>query len=101
MDLQGAVASAFMRLNDAYDGAVEQLLTEVVNPTIEAFNTNKSDPTHGSVYYGHVSYDKFGSLQVTIEYYKGAYEQFRYQRFESERRSNPFYLIVNNYTALP
>jgi len=102
LDLQGAVAQAYARLNAAYDNAVELLLTEVVNPILKSYRRNGSDPTLGSVYYGHIDADQVNQLETDVLRPLAADNaQFRYRIIGSTRPINPRALIVNNMTPLP
>lgn len=108
LTLQDVVAQGYTRLNTHYNGAVDLILNDVVNPVMAAFNGGENDPTKGSVYYGHLTPDQrslsIGRLQQYAQVLNVT-NQVEYVLIPSSQTNDlgePVnYLIVNNLMALP
>ena len=102
MTLEEMVDTAFTRLSN-HDPKVMAEIYKSVNDTVAAYNSRTTDPTSGSVFYGHISPGQealvVGDLNVYAESL-GLSDAFRHEIFGSQRR-NPIHLIVNNLTFAP
>ncbi len=104
LTIQEVVLQTYKRLNDFYNGGVDDTL-DTVNKAIATYNSNGIDPTLGAVWYGHVSPGKHQELNVDYLNYlaeaKGVSKSFRYRVINSERPVTPLNLIVNNLIYVP
>ncbi|MEW5985314.1 MAG: RHS repeat-associated core domain-containing protein, partial [Chloroflexota bacterium] len=108
MTVGEVVDQAYDNLNSYYEGGVDDIYKEVVIPVISDYEAGGTDPTGGSIFFGHVTPAQAVTNEAYLRNYAeslGVSSQVVFNRFPSsqvDRTGTPVnYLVVNNLIALP